>query len=287
MKIYVLAVPSKFKPSKQPFKYPPHNDDYGVEQDFYLFLKKNQDLITDKPLEADWHYLPVFWTRWHLNHNYGKEGKEELGHEINKTIQDESKTFTICQYDDGPLIDLGQTTQFLASRKDKVNIDIPLLSTPHKHWFYRRKKYLASFLGRLSTSPYRQEMAYQLRNRKDVFINDGINGSRLFINKTMSSYISLCPRGHGGSSFRLFEAMQLGVVPFLIGDIDTSPFKKWIDWDRFSFYSDSCSEIEHILDSVNYKKLKEMGVAALKCYQEKLAYQKWCIHVLNSLQEIK
>ena len=120
MKIYILPMHSKFMPLKQPFKYPQHNDDYGIEQDFFIFLKNN-DLITDSPLVADWHYLPIYWTRWHLNHNYGKDGKEELELGVKKIILDDKKTFTICQYDRGPLIDLGQVTLFTPSRLDNMS----------------------------------------------------------------------------------------------------------------------------------------------------------------------
>lgn len=287
MKIYILPGLKKLRPSAQLFQYPKHNDDYGVEQDFLIFLERNKDLITYDPLTADWHYLPVFWTRWHLNHNYAREGLEELQRECDHLIVDDLKTFTICQYDDGPLIDLGATTLFLASRKTEIGIDIPLLSSSHKYWFRRRKKYLASFLGRLSTSGYRQIMADVLKDRKDVLINDGDKGSKYFVRTTLSSYISLSPRGYGGSSFRLFEAMQLGVVPFLIGDIDTRPFQKWIDWNAFSFYTNDCEKIENIIDNVSQEKLREMGKAAVNCFQEKLSYQKWCIYVLDELKEIK
>ena len=109
MKIFILKIDSKLRPLNQPFTYPKHNNDYGVEQNFYDFLMKNQYLLTDSIDEANWHYLPVYWTRWHLNHNYGTTGLDELEKMVSESIVDDSKTFTICQYDDGPLINIGQT----------------------------------------------------------------------------------------------------------------------------------------------------------------------------------
>ena len=184
--------------------------------------------------------------RWHINHEYGLYGISELQKE-DQLIIDENKTFTICQYDDGPVVDLGKSLIFLSSRKNYNGIDIPLLSSPHKKPFIKpSKKYLCSFVGRKSTHPIREIMFQQL-NRGDVFLYDGDNGSRFFVKKTLESYISLCPRGYGGSSFRFFESMQLGIVPFLIGDIDTRPFKRFINWDEISFFSDSTSLIENLI----------------------------------------
>jgi hypothetical protein len=78
MKIYILPVRSIFQPKLSPIKYPLHNKDYGIEQDFLKFLYNRKNLITESLEEADWHYLPIFWTRWHLVHNYGRKGRLEL-----------------------------------------------------------------------------------------------------------------------------------------------------------------------------------------------------------------
>ena len=133
MKIYLLPIDERFRPKSQPFKYPRHNNDFGVEQDFLDYLLKNKEnILVDDPIIADWHYLPVFWTRWHLNHDYAKTGLDELQEEVSNVVFDWSKTFTVCQYDDGPVIDLKNTLQFLASRKSDKGIDIPLLCQNHK-----------------------------------------------------------------------------------------------------------------------------------------------------------
>src|SRR5688572_20480413 len=114
MKIYLLPVDKKFQPEKQANIYPPHNDDFGVEQDFYQYLFNNRDLLTHNKDEADWHYLGIYWTRWHVNHTYGKEGLGELQNQVNSVILDDRKTFTICQYDDGPMANLGNSRIFLS-----------------------------------------------------------------------------------------------------------------------------------------------------------------------------
>lgn len=287
MKIYILPIDSKFQPKSQPFKYPKHNKDFGVEQDFYEYLTTQRNVITKELDKADWHYLPIYWTRWHLNHNYGKSGLDKLEEGVDNSMLNESKTFTICQYDDGPIANLGKTTVFLSSRKDENGIDMPLLSSPHKNPFFKSsKKYFASFVGRLKTHPIRQEMVEQLKNCENIYILDGNKGKKFFTKKILESYIALCPRGYGGSSFRFFEAMQLGVVPFLIGDIDTRPFKKFIKWDEVSFFSNSVSNLIEMLNSPNKPLLLSMGKKAEMIWKEKLTYRKWCQYIIKELEDL-
>lgn len=287
MKIYLLPTPSKLQPSSQSFEYPSGNPDYGVEQDFLDYLIQKQ-FIVNSPDKADWHYLPVFWTRWHLNHDYGKKGREELQSEVAKLLIDPDKTFTICQYDDGPLANLGSTILFLASRKGKKGIDIPLLRNRHKIPLLKpRKKYLASFAGRLNNHPIRQQMAKAVKDRTDIFIRDGDSGQKFFLDQTLQSWCALCPRGYGGSSFRFYEAMQLGVVPFLIGDIDTRPFKKFINWQSASIFTDKADTISSQLATISKKQLWEMGRRARAIYLKDLQYEKWGAYVLKELELLR
>jgi len=273
-------------PGNQVNTYPLHNQDFGVEQDFFEFLKNNPRLQTADPSKADWHYLPIYWTRWHVNHDYAKTGLSELQNYVDDAIINSKITFTICQYDDGPVVNTGDTTQLLASRKSYFGIDIPLLSSAHRiPWFAPRKKtILASFVGRLSTHKLRQEMAQHLSKVSGVSIVDSSQGTGRYVNIMLRSHIALCPRGYGGSSFRFFEAMQLGVVPFLIGDQDVRPFKNKIDWEKISIYTDSPAKISRILDKYSTDQLLSMGKAARLVWQNQLTYQKWCNLALEELK---
>jgi hypothetical protein len=289
MKICILPVYQKLQPTRQIQLYPAHNKDFGVEQDFFQYLLHNQHLVTENPKTADWHYLPIFWTRWHVNHNFAQNGHglEELQNAIDQFISNEDKTFTICQYDDGPLVNLGSSTVFLASRKTSSGIDIPLLSSPHRKPFIKpRRKYLASFVGRFFTHEIRQQMFDAIKSRKDVYLFDGDKGIRFYVQKMLQSQIALCPRGYGGSSFRFFEAMQLGVVPFLLGDIDTRPFKRQINWDGISFYLSSTSGLNDMLNSLDQAIIKQMGELAANTWQNEITYQRWCKYVIRELEAL-
>ena len=222
-----------------------------------------------------------------MNHDYGRTGLDDLRKYVDRAIRDDKKTFTICQYDDGPLVDLGDTRVFLASRKAGEGSDIPLLSSPHKKPLWPiRKKFKASFAGRIATHPIRSQMAEALRHRSDVAIVDGDHGARFFVRLALSSYAALAPRGYGGSSFRFFEAMQLGVAPILIGQFDTRPFKKYIDWAGCSFFVSEPSSLPELLDSVDESTLLDLGGKAAAVYGTQLAYGKWCELVIRELEEI-
>ena len=80
--------------------------------------------------------------------------------------------------------------------------------------------------------------------------------------------------------------MQLGITPFLIGDIDTRPFKNFINWDEVSFYTNDFKKILDIMGSVGKKDLITMGEKAKIIYEEKLAYQKWCPLVLKGWRAV-
>jgi hypothetical protein len=123
-----------------------------------------------------------------------------------------------------------------------------------------------------------------LSGRPDVFIYDGVKSSRYFVRKTLASWIALAPRGYGGSSFRFFEAMQLGVVPLFVGDVDTRPFKHFIAWDSCSFYVSRAAEVLRILEKVSYKELETMGQRAQDVYLNSLAFGRWCDLVVKELE---
>ncbi len=293
MRIYVLPVRQNLQPESQSLRYPQHNQDYGVEQDFHEYLLRHKELRVQKPGDADWHYLPIYWNRYYVNHDYGRSGLEQLQKEVDRCIIDDRRAFTVCQNHRVLRVDFGRTIVFSASRIDAKGVDIPLLCAPHRlpiayrvPLFRPRKKYLASFVGRLATHPIRQEVAERLINREDICIVDGNRGTKFFVKTMLESYVALCPRGDVPTSYRYFEAMQLGIVPFLIGDLDIRPFKRFIHWDDVSFFSNSVSDLSSRLDSLKKWHLLSMGERAGKLWRDDLAYQKWCEYVIRELGQM-
>lgn len=298
MKIFILNTPALLQPAHQIFKYPVHNKDYGIEQDFLIWLNKQKDILANNPAEADWHYLPVYWTRWHINHNFGNDAVAlaQLQAEADKAIIDDAKTFTITQFDGGTLLNLGSTIEFTAARTTNRGIDIPILCSPHrKPPIPLKKKYLATFNGSFTTHSIREEMKQRYKDSNDVILAGGIPTrfykrwfwGKSFNVRAMQSYVALSPRGTSCNSFRFFEAMQLGTAPCLIGDVDVRPFKKLIPWDEMSYYAASVDELDYLLKNLDKKEALEKGRKAFQYWKNELYYQKWCKYVIKELESIR
>lgn len=292
MRVYIIPVSKAFQPETSCLIYPKTSSYIGVERVFYEWVLHNRNNcggeieLTEFAEQADYCYLPVFWTNYFLNHKFAKSGMRELEEECARVVTAPEKTFTLCQYDDGPIVDLGETRLFLASRRTKNDRDIPLLCSPHKY-IDVNKKFIASFVGRAGTHPIRRDLKKILRGCKGFLFLNGKWGEKIFVRVMERSYACLCPRGYGGSSFRFFEAMQMGVVPVHIGDNDIRPFKSQIDWENCSFYFEEPDEAVRVLQECPTERLQEMGRSAKAIYQEIFSNDNWCRYVIRELAEMK
>ena len=285
LKIFKITVTPDLMPKKAPFRYPSYSRDWGVEQDFLNFLE-NSDFLTEDKAAASHHYLPIFWTRYWVQKNYGQNGVGELNLYLKTLKLDESKLFTICQYDDGPLIDLSfGKGLFLSSRKTEgLGRDIPLIASDLPRIWPRKKKiHLMSFAGRFDTHPIRMELRAAASKSNNVYIANRKLNSRRFTELLKQSFVVLCPRGYGGSSFRFYEAMQAGSVPCLIGDIDTRAFKSQIPWEKISFYFKTPGQAISTIEKIDTDLLEEMGSSAKDCYNELLKLGRWNDLLINDL----
>ena len=82
------------------------------------------------------------------------------------------------------------------------------------------------------------------------------------------SIFSLCPRGFGPTSFRLYESIQLGAIPIYVSDKFHLPYKNFIDWEKLCLLID-INEIDKI-------QLKVDSLLESKKYIEMQNYGKYC-----------
>jgi hypothetical protein len=302
MKIFIIPVDKKFQPDHQNYVWPPTNqqpnEDRGVEQDFYEWLQSHPELLVDDPIQADWLYVPIFFNRIYINtpdsDGHWGGGEEELSEEIDKILRCEMPTFTISEADEKylyPKINWKNLIVFCASRRDENGgIDIPLLCGPHPlPEVIPPKRYLASFLGNLETDGIRIDMAEELKNRKDCRVENANEPPEVFTEVMLESYIALCPRGQGAQSYRMYESLGLGIPPLYISDIDCRPFKKWIDWNKCSFWLKDTKNLSTYLDGlwISYgDDLRIKGQNARYMYEHYLMYQQWCPFVIRELESM-
>lgn len=152
MKIYILPLNDIVKPAHG-FIAPAHNSDYGIENDWPIWLQSHPEMITDNPAEADWDYFGAYFNRYYCQ--YWGDKWEVLQDEILRTVSRNRPTFTLVEYDITtlqPQLDLCNMTIFTASRNGDKGIDIPLLCSPHtiiKEWNGNNtRRWLASFMGK-------------------------------------------------------------------------------------------------------------------------------------------
>lgn len=288
MKIYILQPDDIVRPAHG-FRAPAHNADYGVEQSFFDWLVKSP-YITQAPAAADFDYFPIWWNRYYCNHWGSDESVVILQNEILRLVSRNRPTFTIVEYGIKtlqPSIDLCNMTIFTAGRMaDDDCIDIPLLCSLHAPMPEPEvRQWRASFMGKFETNGYREQMREALAERDDVFMSTGV-GTEAYAQLLANSEITLAPRGFTGSSFRFYEAMQFASVPFMIGDMDTRPFKQWIDWDAFSLYTDDPARIPAMIDALTVEDTRQMGELARVIFYNQLYYGRWEQYVIKHLETI-
>jgi hypothetical protein len=171
------------------------------------------------------------------------------------------------------------TVNYLISERNNANPEIKKLSGPSLE-----RRYLYSFMGGSNCWP-RKRLFRSLRTTADTLIEstDSYNHwtnnpndrdaraaqMRRYAEVMAASKYALCPRGCGLSSYRLFEAMSLGVAPVIISD-------KWqptqgVDW-RFALFLPErhIGDIDRIVRS-HESEWQERGNAALAAYRTTFA----------------
>jgi hypothetical protein len=159
------------------------------------------------------------------------------------------------------------------------------------------KNYLFSFVGR-NSHPTREVLFHHNFSRNDIYVEnssgfeafesspDKSERQKHYVEILASSKFSLCPRGWGAGSTRLFESMELGISPIIISDDWISP--KGPKWDLFSVRvkEKHIREIEKIVVSLE-SSYEEMGNMARKEYNNYFSDHRYFNYVINNCIEIK
>lgn len=304
MKIYILPFERTWEPRMSP--YMPHSKGYNIEVAFLSYLQ-GSDLLTDNPQEADWHYLPIFWSHWQLANDYGRQNRDKMQELLDNVVLDENKTFTVSEADGEPNFNIGKIIVFSANRgkgkfimvgkkgsftppKSAENRDVewitaPIITLPHRvPTVLFEKKYLSSFVGSFNSHPMRIHIKDLLKDFTDIKIerSENVKNEELFVNTILESYSTLCPRGSAMSSFRFYESMQLGTVPIMIAEYDMRPFPDKIDWDSCSYFFSDIKELPMFFKTVAFKELTDKSKKAKEVWQT--LFDEWPSYILDELR---
>jgi hypothetical protein len=257
MQLRILDTPEYLRP-KCLKSFPPHQKDPRMieERAFEHFSKKK--------IESNLIYLPIYWTQYHINNNYGKY-REQLAKYcdyLNKKYPNE-KFFTVVQYDGGLLVPINNCLIFASSGSfdssvgfNSEYIPIPLLSDKHKFNITKKKKYLASFVGTLDTNTIRNKMFESLQSINGFLIREPYKYfNQYFYKKNMlEAHFALCPRGYGPATFRFYEALQMNLIPIYISDEFWLPYKDLINWNKIALLvkEGNIDQIPKIINNLYY-----------------------------------
>ena len=283
----IEKVPLKFQP-KYISKYPCYSSGKNMEEILFEYFQKIYHQINTNLI-----YIPIFWTSLYVTRNYGTNINDV--YDFLENLDNTKKYFTIVQYASGifikKLINIdiivfsagGGGINIKNNCEKKVSFsgfnrvifcgkkgvyDIPLICKPYIEPISIKKNILCSFMGRFDTHPCREQMRKILTNKKDFVLSKSTNYTTY--NKILSqSVFSLCPRGFGYTSFRIYESLRCLCIPIYIWeDKKILPFSDMINWEDICIivHAVDINKIPDIITSMNddiiYKmqnKIKEFN----------------------------
>ena len=281
----IVQTPERFR-ERMPFNYPVHQSGLLIEEYFYEYATRNRDHI-----ETDLCYLPIFWTSYHVSHNWGNS-YQELQNFCDSLPKDKTY-FTVVQYDDGVRVSMPNLITFSCcgnSSSILKDFPIPLLCDPHgAKW--EKDVYKASFIGRIG-SRVRPKMFEILTGLPGFYLRDSGDDVTLFLDHLQQSTFSLCPRGYGVSSFRLYETLEVGSIPIYIVEDDVDhwlPFSDKVDWDKLAVLLKE-SEIENIpriVDSMTIEEIEERRSYINEIYPKFFTMEGCSSSIIEKIKEFK
>lgn len=250
-------------------QYPSLNTKKNFEAYFFEYFQ-NQEFNTSLK------YIPIQWTNYLVKQNYGRD-IQDLNNYLKLNLKSEERYFTIVQYSGGPLIELentlifsmGGTMNTKLGKNSKV-IPLPLLYESNLKKADLEKKYIASYIGR-PTHKIRTKLEDRITSNEKFYIKNITSMSssiskenlELFEKLIKESYFSICPRGYGPTSFRLYESIQMGTVPIYISDKFFLPYIEFLDWSEFAILLKSRKisslprKLNNLIESGEYFRLKD------------------------------
>ena len=255
----IFKVPPELQSPHYP--YPAHDTSVGLEAHCHDFVTKEAAGIRGQHM-----YLPIYWMNnyYKQNQTTGESGyravpavQEFLDTKLNPQV----KYVTVVQSANGTYEKLPPNVKVLGS-SGVGDVALPLVCQAHPR-LGRIRNLLASYVGAIecggptqppgtldhSTSTpdapgalIRRDMVQTFLNQDDCYIEARYSAQAdeavkedigVFRDAMYHSKFALAPRGYGRTSFRLFEAMQLGCVPVYIADDPWLPYSDVLDWTEF------------------------------------------------------
>jgi len=277
-----------FRPPR-PYLYPIHNHGPLIEEYFYNHY---QNLA-----ECPFDYLPVFWTNIYMIMTKYSTRKPPVSlQDFLNSLDKDKKYFTVVQHDNGIQEKIPDNVLIFGSGGSNSHIPIPLLCNNHPAE-NKKRDIFASFVGIINNKNNdKHDVRKKMRDivftsqNYDFYYTESSNDIAEFEQIMNRSIFALCPRGFGKTSFRMYEAIQMGCIPVYIYDDPWLPYEQEINWEDFSVscHVDDLSYLPDILHSYSEEKIKKMQLVLHKYYSRYFTFEsvyKNIIQMVNFVDE--
>lgn len=228
-------------------------------------------------------YLRIHWTSYHVNNMYGNDpvARQALQEYVD-SLPRENRYWTICQYDDGVLVDFKDLDILIFNMSKKEGVEIPLLCMPHSFKWNGEKTIYASFIG-THTHPIREQV-FNI-NHRDFYISDKEHDVNSFCNVVSQSLFGLCPRGYGLNSFRIAECLQYETIPVYISDQFVNCFDANFEDYGVIIEEKDAHRIVEILQAIPDYEVVEKQMRIKEVYEKYYTYQGALNNIIRLLNE--
>lgn len=157
---------------------------------------------------------------------------------------------------------------------------VPLLKEQLSPVGYNKSR-VASFQGNVKAHPVRLELQAMF-NTSYLYTDKRTDDWRRVLE---SSTFAFCPRGWRPTSFRLYEALQLGTIPIYVWEDEKwLPYEHMIDWSEFAFVLErrQISEIADMIAKADILKMQK----ALADVRHMFTYQYTVSHIIQRVRQL-
>jgi hypothetical protein len=141
-----------------------------------------------------------------------------------------------------------------------------------------------SFLGRTSTHPSRERMREFFSD--SAYFWEGAEWEKVMIR----TVFSLCPRGLGPASFRMYEALSLGSVPiYLWENRKWLPYEDTVDWSKIAIIAEASNMrgAKERIERISDHELSLMQKEIARVYDAHFRYDGLAAYIQRTMSEIR
>lgn len=234
-------------------------------------------------------YIPVYWTNYYIEKNYGQANMSDLQQFLD-SLDRSKKYFTVVQWDDGILNNIDGLDLLVFASGGIGDIAIPLNSSFNisDQTFIptNNLKMLYNFVGSINGRHAVRETMSQKIISDEGYIADVRLPYYTYLDIMRHSLFSLCPRGYGKTSFRIYEALMCGSIPVYIYDDPWIPYSDRLNFEEYGVLC-HVSKIESLLDrlkSFSSEEIQQKRFIGKKIFDEYFTHAAIYKNIIRILQ---